>query len=198
MKKYRNKHTGEEVESNVHHNNFYITQDANIIPKRFIENSCDWEEVREVILTTFDGVELFYGDDYYVPQVKCGEYSGHIYQFQLSESTGLDDGSKRFSSLESANAYVERRKNYKTVCGSQIVEGQKFYVYCDVTFKNFPAEYGRYVNEKWDGKRYKTCEEVDESVALNKPQYSLISVLAAVNNWSMSRVDKEDILNFLK
>ena len=161
MKKYRNKHIGEEVESNTHHNNFYITQDANIIPKRFIENSCDWEEVREVILTTFDG-------------------------------------SKRLSSLESVIAYVEKYINYKTVCGSQIVEGQKFYAYCDKTFKNFPTEYGQYVSEKWDGKRYKTCEEVENLIQLNKPQYSLISVLAAVNNWSMSRVDKEDILNFLK
>ena len=95
--------------------------------------------------------------------LECGGYSGHIYQFQLSEATGLD-GSKRFSSLESATAYVEKRKKYKTVCGSQIVEGQKFYVYCDVTFKNFPAEYGRYVNEKWDGKRYKTCEEVENLI----------------------------------
>jgi len=59
MKKYKHKKLGWVAEFDT--DNFYTTEDY-YIPKELIENSEDWKEIKEPILTTEDGVEFFEGD----------------------------------------------------------------------------------------------------------------------------------------
>ena len=40
-------------------------------------------------------------------------------------------------------------------------------------------------------------ENAERFINLNKPQYSIKDIVPIVNNWSMSGIDEDDILNFL-
>lgn len=74
MKKFKNKNTGEEVK--VYNENYYIAPDTACIPKRFIENSCDWEEVKEKSFEIISfSYEQFWGKGNYAILNNEGNYA---------------------------------------------------------------------------------------------------------------------------
>lgn len=64
MKKYKHKRTGIIVEMGVANKNYYYAYKENeAIVKWVIEDSLDWEEIRQIAIVTEDGKELFEEDD---------------------------------------------------------------------------------------------------------------------------------------
>jgi hypothetical protein len=106
-----------------------------ILTEREVENNSEfWEEVvyKKSILTTEDGVKLFEGDIYYVPQRTYeGCFSGTILELRVDKNYYSWGYSKRFADKRNAEEYIKTYKNYKTTDGKQIVEGQTFYLYDD-------------------------------------------------------------------
>ena len=140
------------------------------------ENDCggnwleDTEKVKEPILTTVDGFELFGGESIY----------GVTDDFQLCYvSIATEENIQRckiFAKKENAEEYIKTYKNYKTVDGKQIVEGDNFYLYDNAHYKCLYGSFGQFKSTKWDGKRYRTEEEVLQKIREEKPQYSLNQV----------------------
>jgi hypothetical protein len=130
----------------------------------------DTEKVKTPILTTYDGVELFGGESIY----------GVTNDFQLCYvSMATKENVQRckvFAKKENADEYIRTYKNYKTVDGKQIVEGDVFYLYDSVYYKCLYGSFGQFKSSKWDGKRYRTEEEVLQKIRTEKPQYSLNQV----------------------
>jgi hypothetical protein len=62
MKKFKHKKLGWVAETSTNKQQYRCITNGWILPIQIIENSEDWEEIKEPILTTEDGVELFEGD----------------------------------------------------------------------------------------------------------------------------------------
>lgn len=171
MKTFKNKRTGETAEE---YPDYYRTRywnTVNDIPKRLVENSCDWEEVvKTPILTTVDGFELFGGESIY------GVTDNFQLCYTLIATKENVQRCKIFAKKENAEEYVKQYKNYKTVDGKQIVEGDNFYLYDNAHYKCLFGSFGQFKSSKWDGKRYRTEEEVLQKIREEKPQYSLNQV----------------------
>lgn len=133
------------------------------------------DKVKIPIYKTCDGFEAFGGDILYC----VTEDTDSLFQFTATRAYIIMG--KIFAKQENAEAYIKDFKNYKTVDGDYIKEGQTFYIYDDVRYKCFEATYGQFKNKSWDGKRYKTKEEVLELIIMNKPCLSLNDLL---DSWS--------------
>lgn len=145
MRKFKHKTTKEEVEL---YNNFYVCKDSACIPKRFIENSNDWEEILEKVnqplFKTIDGVVILENQPYW------GVYT------------------KDFVIEENLEGCVKR--DIPDYFEDKIIDGF-------LTFSN-----------KLNAEMY---------IELNSPKYSIKDIVSIVNNWSMCRIDENDILKFL-
>lgn len=84
MKKYKHKRTGIIVEPGVNNNNYYYAyKEEEAIAKWVVEDSLDWEELKEPktpVLITEDGKEMFEGEDYilFSVQPKADWYESRI------------------------------------------------------------------------------------------------------------------------
>lgn len=145
MRKFKHKTTKEEVEL---YNNFYVCKDSACIPKRFIENSNDWEEIIEKInqplFKTIDGVDILENQPYWGVSTK---------NFTIEEN------------LEGS------------------VKASIPYYFEDKTTDDFLT--------------FSNRENAERYIKLNSPKYSIKDIIHVVNNWSMCRIDEDNILNFL-
>ena len=138
----------ENSEYHLHPSLISMTRFA-IIPEREVErNKKFWERVRkvkDVLLTTQDGIELFEGDVYYFIWLsspascqKINTVYNHILE-PLANNTNWSENARFFAKKENAERYIN----------------------------------------------------------LNSPKYSIKDIIPIVNNWSMCRIDEDNILNFL-
>lgn len=176
------------------------TRFAEITEREVDRNGEFWEELipSKVILTTEDGVNLYVGDLNYVPQRRdCGRFTGTVLETKIKESS-YSDPSLRFAKKENAEDYIKKYKYYTTVDGYAIRKGDKFYIYDDKFQKIQYGEFGHFTAEKYNGKRYRTKEEVESLVELNKKQYSLKDIHKLLNRVSWKLHSREDVLNALE
>lgn len=127
------------------------------------------EKVKSVLFQSFEGENVVQGQPYYAVTkdfelAYCSFYSEHDLDMKL------------FAKKENAENYLKTYKDYKTADGEQIVEGQTFYVYDDKYFKCIKTCFGNFTSDKWAGKRFKTEDEVNELILMNKPCLSLKEV----------------------
>jgi hypothetical protein len=117
--------------------------------KGFVENSCDWEEIKQPLLTTYDGVELFEGDILYVPEINCmREYTGKLLEFEIGSSCVLFDDLKIFADKNKAEEYIKQNTlTLTTKDGKTLKFGDIFYTVDVDKFKVF-AEICRRLAEK--------------------------------------------------
>jgi len=183
------------------HPSMYTTARGATLDKSEVEDNEEyWKEItpKKVILITEDKVGLQEGDTYYVPQRGFGEnFLDIIVNLTVRENTPLDS-SLKFANKENAKNYVKKYKNYITTDGHGIIKGDEFYIYDAKRHTCQRGEFGHFTDSKFDGKRYRKKEEVENLIEFNKKQYSLSDILKAVNNWSTWSVDKDNILQFLK
>jgi len=138
----------------------------------------DVEKVKEPLFISFDGEKIFEDTVVFVPQLISNTWKSFL------EMKGRDVITKSscvlaFAKKENAEEYIKTYKNYKTADGSPIVKGQTFYLYDDKWFKCLEGKFGGFKSDKWVGKRYKTKEEVEELILMNKPCLSLNELLDA-------------------
>lgn len=82
--KYKHKTTGEEVKINEANSNLYCTEKYEQIPRRFIENSCDWEKVIE--------------KDYEI--IRYGDEKGNLWENGECVASLLGDGKSHIFSVK--------------------------------------------------------------------------------------------------
>jgi hypothetical protein len=102
MKKFKHKKIGWVAEL-VKDNDFYYADKRFVLPIELIENSEDWEEIKEFILTTEDGVELFDRDFLYAV------YTDFSIGKSFVNSKAVDyrnSSTKYFAKKENAEEYV--------------------------------------------------------------------------------------------
>lgn len=170
MKKFKHINTGEIITYQDG-----VIKAGNCCIETGVEPSSDfWEES---IWTTEDGMEAFYNDNLawvinnnFAYMLTLGRI--HVTGCLLDKNTY-----KVFSTQEAAEEYIRTFKNYKTVDGKQIEEGDVFYCYDNKRFKCIETKFGQFKASKWDGKRYRTKEEVEELILFNKPCLSLNDLL---------------------
>jgi len=129
MKRYRNKKTGLIFEKNGYPPYEYVCNEAHVaLPIWVVEDSCDWEEVKEVLFTTEDGVEIT------DPQATIYlVYPDSLRPTTLPLQVIFDAPSIPrvcFSSIEARNKYV--RENKKTLSIKDIenyLEDKSTYVF---------------------------------------------------------------------
>lgn len=140
------------------------------IPMWVVENTTDWEEVKKpkkVIFTTEDNVGVHEGDVYYIPQRdNKGNFTGEVSELTLNIIGDFPETVIRFSSRENAEAYISKYKNYTTTDGYAIRKGDIFYIYDDKSHKLF-GEFGHFTGSKFDGKRYRTKEALENVRSAN-------------------------------
>ena len=258
MRKFRHKKTGEVARE---FPDYYRTSFWNIfsdIPKRFVENSDDWEEVikRDFEILSFytpesDSIlhrkannlfvhgegngyyseeDLLSGDKRRMDLWDCDSFDYVIHsvrRFSDGEVFTLGDKAKdsRYGFIGTINKfkinggsiYVSSKENvwgqdlsnlikyeepkvlFQTLDGIDLKHGDKFYVVDTKFFKIFEAEAGiTFKTEKWIKNSYHNKELAERWIDLNRPKYSIKDMLIVVNNWSMSRIDEYDVLNFIK
>lgn len=156
------------------------------------------EKIKEPIVVTRDGFDLFDGDTFYVPQFKGKNWSEIIFEFKVGEVELDEDMSFTFAKRENAENFLIKYKDYITSECGPILPGDIFYVYDDFRHKCLSGKYGQFLSKKYNGKRYKYKETVERLIAEQKPQYSVNDIHKIVNKWSMSNISKSEILNFIK
>lgn len=135
--------------------------------------------VKTPLYISTDGYEMYEDDIYYVPQRNLTGFYSLPMQFKVSVSSKFEDTNvKRFAKKENAEEFIRKENSYTTVEGNRIREGQVFYIYNDVKFKCEETSYGHFKNEKYNGKRFKTKEEVEQIILMNKPCLSLNDLLS--------------------
>ena len=104
MKRYKHKTTGDiaELEFDIR---YYLIKNEVHIPSRLIENSNDWEEIKEPLFVTEDGVDVFkYDYFYYVSR------DGICYKGYARELSATNKEFKYFSTPEAAKKYIDQNK----------------------------------------------------------------------------------------
>lgn len=156
------------------------------------------EKIKEPIGVTRDGVELYFGDTFYVPQFKGKNWSDEILGFKAGDGDFEYDMNFIFSNRYNAQEFLMKYKNYSTIDGGAISPNDEFYVYDDVNYKWLTGKHGEFFKDKYNGKRYKDKEIIERLIAEQKPQYSVNDIHRIVNKWSISNISKSEILNFIK
>ena len=143
-----------------------------------------WEEVfekEEILLKTEDGFNIFEGEDYFFfwtdNKPAIGQQPYKLYNHKakkLEDNTFWAENARFFGKRENA----EKALTYTTAEGGLIKEGQEFYVYDNVRFKCLEGVYGHFKNKKYDGRRFKTKEEVKQLILMSKPCLSLKELLS--------------------
>jgi len=127
-------------------------------------------KIKQPLFITEDGYDIFEGDSVYILNF---EYKVVTY-IPFCPNLPLLDNYRVFKNLDNLNKYT----SYTTAEGNIIREGQVFYIYNNVKFKCEETSYGHFKNEKYDGKRFKTKEEVEQIILMNKPCLSLNDLLS--------------------
>ena len=143
-----------------------------------------WEEVfekEEILLKTEDGFNIFEGEDYFFfwtgNKPARGQQPYKLYNHKaktLEEGVTWAENARFFGKIENA----EKALSYTTAEGDLIKEGQEFYVYDNLNFKCLETTYGHFKNKKYDGRRFKTKEEVKQLILMSKPCLSLKELLS--------------------
>ena len=115
MRKFRHKITGITGELLEDGHLHFIRSDGKYscqetLWKGFVENSNDWEEIKEPLFITEDGVEIFEGDIYWLATL-----NGVFGELPLISHKNIDLKAfkkevKYFSTKESAEKYIEQNK----------------------------------------------------------------------------------------
>lgn len=131
-----------------------------------------WEEVVEKmpLFISEDGYDIFKGDSVFILNF---EYKVVTY-IPFCPNLPLLDNYRVFKNLDNLNKYT----SYTTAEGDLIKEGQEFYVYDNLNFKCLETTYGHFKNKKYDGRRFKTKEEVKQLILMSKPCLSLKELLS--------------------
>lgn len=134
------------------------------------------EKVKEPLFIPFDGEKIYKGHAFYAVDNYFNEWYIPCYG---SDNLEIPSSWVIFADKNKAEEYIRTFKNYKTVDGKQIKEGDVFYCYDNKRFKCIETKFGQFKSSKWDGKRYRTKEEVEELILMNKPCLSLNDLLDA-------------------
>lgn len=120
MRKFRHKKTGAIANKNKEGYDVFRKNIATscFMYSEFIEDSQDWEEAKEPLFTTEDGVEVFENDDVYwvrvtIPSIGSTDYYLKIGKFDwsfIAERNTTDY--KWFSTKEKAEEFVNNQKIY--------------------------------------------------------------------------------------
>lgn len=103
MKKFRHKQSRDQVVELVTKKGYYQSIfTETVLPGKYIENTNDWEEIKQPLFTTEDGVEIFEGDtkeiffihknnDFSVKstlkrECKLGSFSNNVLYFSTKKS----------------------------------------------------------------------------------------------------------------
>lgn len=177
MKKYKNKLTGDIVE---HYLGYaYRDEEGYILPFKYIKDSSDWEEVKQALYTTYDGVDRFeYQKEHWVVNDEYAYYleivEGHL--GMLSPKSTY----KIFSTKEAADEYVKsvRKPLFLSADGVKIYKGDSYVRvnnysdFCLVT--GFVAEGAQ---DSYNGLKFSTEEAAKDYILRNKPCLSLQNLL---------------------
>lgn len=177
-------------------------QDANKTLKVFV--GYKEETKKQPLFKTFDGVDIFEGDEYFFiwlatpaqRQTVWTPYSAKAKKLNADES--FSENAVFFSTANAVIEYIKKFQNYTYNDGERIKNGESFFIYSPKFYKCLHGVFGQFVKPEYDGKRFRTKEEVEKLIQLNKPQYSLKQIKDLVNNWSMCVISEEDILNKIK
>jgi len=130
MKRYKHKITGDIIER-LSYKQYYVVNYGQSIPKRFVENSCDWEEIKEPIFVTEDGVDVFEGDSIYT-------VSDNFQLLYTSFALKIDKTVRSFAEKENAEKYIE--DNQKKFSLSDIREAIKYVLPDELGYKNWKED----------------------------------------------------------
>jgi hypothetical protein len=171
--------------------------------KGFVENSCDWEEIKQPLLTTYDGVELFINDTCYIPQKKIdGGWHNTYMEFIVTKSMVSNWRSDVviFADKNKAEEFIKQNTlTLTTKDGVSLKFGDIFYTVDVDRFKVYEAFVGEtFQKDKWTNNAFSTKELAEEWIENNQPKYSLSDISKSVNFWSMSPICKQEILKFLE
>lgn len=142
MKKFKNKRTGEIVSQ--YNETHYQDNSDTLVHKRFIVNSCDWEEVVEgsyeilsFIYKSGDIVTLREGGKYIIDSASDSDFSGYSLKQQLKDCCKihsvkrLTDG-EVFTVGDEVTWGVDKESNFKIKIKSFYIKNEKLMV----TFSN--------------------------------------------------------------
>lgn len=92
-----------------------------------------WEEIKEALFITVDGVEIFEGDNFYVPQINVkGELTGSYLELTAIYPRN-NDSVKRFSTKEKAQEYIDMNK---PTISRKVLEDMIERINCPIARKN--------------------------------------------------------------
>lgn len=142
-----------------------------------------WEEV---LFTTEDGVEMFEGGVYYVPQRKNNKYDGFISIIAVS-GMSCNNETKRFASKQKALEFIEdfnKESILTTEDNEDIFEGDDYYY---INKEKLDIVYVESADKRFDSKKedlldFKYKESAEEWILLNKPLLSLNDLLSVWGN----------------
>jgi len=187
MKKYKHKITGDVVTERKNIDCRFYTNEVHSIPALFVENSNDWEEVKEVeklcvpIGTKFthgNGETIFTISRVYGIEVDVTWNNGELPSFY---------NIKQVNSLFSNGTwkiYVEKPVLFVTEDGKEIREGDSYYyVYSDfmVDFSSSACKTSGTTGCKY----FSTKELAQEYSDMNKPIYSKRQIIEALQRMDL-------------
>ena len=138
----------------------------------------------QILFITDDGVEMFEGGVYYVPQRKDKKYDGFLSIIAVSGMV-YNSETKRFASKQKALEFIEefnRESVFTTYDGVELFGGEEALLVTDNFLQgvllNFPPE--DFKNTK--GKIFAKKENLEEYILMNKPVLSLNDLLSVWGN----------------
>lgn len=162
----------------------------------------------EVLFITEDGVEMFEGGIYFVPQRKGKKYKGYL-SFSAAENYVYHSEVKRFSSKQKMLEFIKdfnKEPILTTFDGVELFDQDVYYF----IWLNKPA-HGQEVNKiykaivrplegdaSWssDAVFFSTKESAEKYLKENQKQFSISDIVNFVNNIPEGRINADDVINF--
>ena len=195
---------------------------GSFIPKRFIENSNDWEEVKELDYEIIKSCPIE-GSIFSVKRVSDGEIftigdkiDSHSGVFKINKINIFKKSVRFWADYTTSDSvaytlkYVQKAKEplLTTQDGIELFEGDVYYfiwLSSPASCQKINTVYNHILeplanNTNWseNARFFAEKENAERYINLNSPKYSIKDIVPIVNNWAMSPcIDEDDILNFL-
>lgn len=176
-KVYKHKKTGETITYKDG-----VIKAGNCVIETGVEPSSEfWNEI---LFITEDGVEMFEGGVYYVPQRKDNKYDGFLSIIAVS-GTAYDSETKRFASKQKALEFIEyfnRESVFTTFDGVELFGGEQALLVTDNFLQGVLLNFSPEDFKNTKGKIFAEKENLEEFILMNKPLLSLNDLLSVWGN----------------
>ena len=138
----------------------------------------------EVLFITDDGVEMFEGGVYYVPQRKGKKYDDFLSIIAVSDMV-YNSETKRFASKQKALDFIEdfnRESVFTTYDGVELFGGEEALLVTDNFLQGVLLNFSPEDFKNTKGKIFAKKENLEEYILINKPVLSLNDLLSVWGN----------------